>query len=115
MGKTNLYANDLPGPRRTEAYLIFDKEMSERGDFGLCGKIVVAFPKDGNGKVVMTFNDWTNPTKCTTHKLQTSGYGYDKLAALMAEVGSFGRCQKISEGNWKASIENSGYAIFQAV
>jgi hypothetical protein len=116
MSQTKLYAHEMEGPKRTSAYLIFDTYRGKHveGDLEPCGKIIAAYPKDGAGKVVATVWDWTS-TQPKTHKLAVSGYGFNKLAAIMGEVETFGRCQKINEGSWEHSLREAGYTLFSVI
>lgn len=102
------------GPSRTSVY-----SLSHAGEY--CGRIIIAWPKDGAGIVKAAIHAWKGPWKELPAMLgQAGGYGYDKASAAVADAMSRHGVESPDLGGRGMSsvitwMETVGYQVVQVL
>ena len=73
---------ERPGPARTGVWVITD--LTEKNC--IVGKIIVAYPRDGAGRLYAALWDWTGPEPRDVQEKSVGGYGYDKNSAAIDDM-----------------------------
>ena len=92
---------------RVRAYAIFRTGEAE----SYCGKIQVAYPKDGAGILRVFLWDFGNKIQMGT----AGGYGYDKLSAALRGLKFQGITLQDYSPNWETQLKDAGYTLIQVV
>jgi hypothetical protein len=79
------------------------------------GKIVVAYPRDGAGRLYLALWDWTNPSNYSVQNGSSGGYGHDKVSAALQGLTFAGTILTDHPNNWEKVISSMGYEIWHLV
>jgi hypothetical protein len=90
-----MHVEKRPGPSRTGAWVIISPNAG--GERSVVGKIIVAYPQDGAGRLYACLWDWARPDRASrTVETLTSGFGFDKAGAAIGKAllaGGFGKLE----------------------
>lgn len=93
--------------RRVAAFAIFRTNEPD----SYCGKIQVAYPKDGAGTLRAFLWDFGNEIQMGT----AGGYGYDKLSAALRGMKFNGIVLEDNPTDWRNQLKDAGYTVIQVV
>ena len=70
------HIEERPALNRAGVYVVIDKTTGT-----MAGKMLIAYPQDGAGRLHVSLWDWTGGTGHDVQDGSVTGLGYDKLAA----------------------------------
>lgn len=107
--RNTMRTEDRPGPSRAGAFVITDKDKY------IVGRVVVAYPKDGAGRLYVSLYDWTGQGGPTHQTANATGYGYDKVASALSDM-SFGKIKLTDHPeDWTRCLKSAGYEAIRVL
>lgn len=114
------YTHERQGPSRTTVWA-----LGWQGEYA--GRLLVAWPRDGAGRVYAGIQAWAGPLGChegdgrdTPIEGWAGGYGYDKLSgAVVNALNKAGIAHTLTSGGGRAQVrawlEGLGYIVWEAL